>query len=226
MPSRFVIGLLAAAVSISPLRAQMRGSAGVAHVSSGRGIVGGFAHARFRPFGPGRTFLAAPYLYSDYFSEPDVIPAPASPQVVVVQSGPTAAVVPEAKPRELLIEWQGDHYARITSAESGGIHGQPAPPDYAESTPRVSGAHNDPQARARELPLVVLLFKDGRKEEVKSYTIVSSVMYSSADYWSSGSWTKKIQLADLDVPATLKLNQERGVKFVLPSAANEVVTRP
>jgi hypothetical protein len=71
-----------------------------------------------------------------------------------------------------------------------------------------------------------LLFKDGRKEEVKSYTIVSAVMYSSTDYWSSGSWNRKIQLADLDVPGTLKLNQERGVKFVLPSAANEVVTRP
>jgi hypothetical protein len=52
------------------------------------------------------------------------------------------------------------------------------------------------------------------------------VMYSSADYWSSGSWNKKIQLADLDVPGTLRLNQERGVKFVLPSAANEVITRP
>jgi hypothetical protein len=225
MPSRFVIGLLAAAVSISPLRAQMRGSVGVAHVSSGRGIVGGFAHARSRPFGPGRTLLVAPYLYSDYFSEPDVIQAP-SPQIVVVQAPPAAAEVLETRPRELLIEWQGDHYARITSGEGGGIHGQPAPPDYAESTPRVSVAHNDPQVKTRELPPVVLLFKDGRKEEVKSYTIVSAVMYSSADYWSSGSWNKKIQLAGLDVPGTLKLNQERGVKFVLPSAANEVVTRP
>jgi hypothetical protein len=143
-----------------------------------------------------------------------------------VQARPAAAEVLETRPRELLIEWQGDHYARITSAEGGGIHGQPAPPDYAESTPRVSGAHSDPQVNARELPPVVLLFKDGRKEEVKSYTIVSAVMYSSADYWSSGSWNRKIQLAGLDVPGTLKLNQERGVKFVLPSAANEVVTRP
>jgi hypothetical protein len=226
MPSRFVIGLLAAAVSISPLRAQMRGSAGVAHASSGRGIAGSFGHLRSRPLGPGRTFLAAPFLYSDYFSESDVAQAPSPPQIVVVQAPPAAAEVLETRPRELLIEWQGDHYARITSAESSGIHGQPAPPDYQESTPRVSGAHRDPQVNARELPPVVLLFKDGRKEEVKSYTIVSAVMYSSADYWSSGSWNKKIQLAGLDVPGTLKLNQERGVKFVLPSAANEVVTRP
>jgi hypothetical protein len=71
-----------------------------------------------------------------------------------------------------------------------------------------------------------LLYRDGRKEEVSSYTIVGTVMYSSADYWNNGSWNKKIQLADLDVPGTLRLNQERGVRFVLPSAPNEVVTRP
>jgi hypothetical protein len=97
MPSRFVIGLLAAAVSISPLRAQMRGSAGVAHVSSGRGIVGGFVHVRSRPFGPGRTFLIAPYRYSDYFSEPDVAQAPSPPQIVVVQAAPAAAEVVETR---------------------------------------------------------------------------------------------------------------------------------
>jgi hypothetical protein len=30
----------------------------------------------------------------------------------------------------------------------------------------------------------------------------------------------------LDVPATLKLNQERGAKFSLPSGPNEVMIRP
>jgi hypothetical protein len=51
-------------------------------------------------------------------------------------------------------------------------------------------------------------------------------MYSKADYWTSGSWTKKIQIADLDVPATMRINQERGVKFALPTSPNEVVMRP
>jgi hypothetical protein len=72
----------------------------------------------------------------------------------------------------------------------------------------------------------VLVFRDGRKEEVSSYTIMSGTIYSKADYWSSGSWTKKIQIADLDVPATLKLNQERGLKFELPAGPNEVVVSP
>ena len=78
----------------------------------------------------------------------------------------------------------------------------------------------------QELPPTVLVYRDGHKEEVSDYTITSGTIYSKADYWSSGSWTKKIQIADLDVPATLKLNQERGLKFVLPASPNEVIMRP
>ena len=78
----------------------------------------------------------------------------------------------------------------------------------------------------RELPPAVLVFHDGRREEVSEYTIMSGTIYSKADYWTTGSWTRKIQIADLDVPATLRLNQERGVKFVLPASPNEVVVRP
>ncbi len=227
MHGRLVIVLLGAAVSIPPLTAQMRGPAGMGNFSSGHGGRGGFAHLHvtqaFRP----RTAFAIPYFYSDYFPESDVIQAP-SPQVVLVPTAPPAAEAPPAPPQALLIEWQGDHYARITSAEGDGIHGQPALPDYAEESNSRSAvtARSTPVQKARDLPPAVLLFRDGRKEEVSNYTIVGTVMYSSADYWSSGSWNKKIELADLDVPGTLRLNQERGVKFVLPSAANEVITRP
>jgi hypothetical protein len=72
----------------------------------------------------------------------------------------------------------------------------------------------------------VLVFRDGHKDEVSEYTIMSGTIYSKTDYWTTGSWTRKIQVADLDVPATLKLNRERGLKFVLPGSSNEVVTRP
>jgi hypothetical protein len=78
----------------------------------------------------------------------------------------------------------------------------------------------------RELPPAVLVFRDGRKEEVIEYTIMNGTIYSKADYWTTGSWTRKIQIADLDVPAMIKLNQERGLKFVLPASSNEVITRP
>lgn len=215
------------------LTAQMRGSAGLASVSSGRfssgrGIRAGFAHVGAdRPFAHARAALAFPYFYSDYYAEPDVIQAP-SPEVVVVQGAPTAAVAPSAPPHALLIEWQGDHYARLTSAAEAGIRGQAMASDYAEQSNSRSTvvAHDGSAQKTHDVPPAILLYRDGRKEEVSSYTIVGTVMYSSADYWNNGSWNKKIQLADLDVPGTLRVNRERGVRFVLPSAPNEVVTRP
>jgi hypothetical protein len=72
----------------------------------------------------------------------------------------------------------------------------------------------------------VLVFRDGHQEEVGKYTIMGSTIYISTDYWTSGSWTRKVQIAELDVPTTLKLNQERRTNFKLPSGPNEVMVRP
>jgi len=83
-----------------------------------------------------------------------------------------------------------------------------------------------PAAPPLELPPATLIFRDGRREEATNYAIVGGVMYLRSDYWTSGAWAKQIQLAELDIPATLKANQDRGVKFALPSAPNEVITRP
>jgi hypothetical protein len=72
----------------------------------------------------------------------------------------------------------------------------------------------------------VLVFRDGHEEEIGKYVISGTTIYTSADRWSSGSWTRKVQIAALNVPATLKVNQERGAKFRLPSGPNEVMIRP
>ncbi len=131
---------------------------------------------------------------------------------------------PRAAPEALLLEWHGDHWVRVTSPAQSATGAQP---DYSEqsngrSAPSVGNSASQP---LRELPPAVLVFRDGRKEEVSSYTIVGGTMYTKADYWISGSWTKEIRIADLDLPATLRLNQERGVQFALPAAPYEVVMR-
>ena len=77
-----------------------------------------------------------------------------------------------------------------------------------------------------ELPPAVLVFRDGHQEEIGKYMITGATIYVSTDYWTSGSWTRKVQIAELDVPATLKLNQERGANFRLPSGPEEVIVRP
>ena len=79
------------------------------------------------------------------------------------------------------------------------------------------------EAQAGELPPAVLVYRDGHREEIADYTIADGVIYVRANYWQNGYWTKHIPLAALDPPATMQANQQRGVKFMLPSAPNVVI---
>jgi hypothetical protein len=188
-----------------------------------------FTSLFFDPFFCRNRFLFAqpalpyPYFYSDYRADS----GEATQLVVEPASAPVQPAAPSVPLESLLIEWQGDHFVRTTMSQKASAAGESAPDYSGKSTPRSSSrARKVAALPPRELPPAVLVFRDGRKEEVGSYTIISGTIYSKADYWSSGSWTRKIQIADLDVPATLKLNQERGLSFVLPAGPNEVVMRP
>lgn len=61
-------------------------------------------------------------------------------------------------------------------------------------------------------PATVLIFKDGRKAEVENYAIVGETLFE----FTNG-LTHKVQLADLDLPATQKANDDRGVEFHAPA---------
>jgi len=186
----------------------------------------GFARVRPRRFFSGSAFLPFPYYYPDYDYEPAEAEAP-PPQVVVVQSAqPPAPPVTPAEP--LVMEYQGGEWVRIASysrSPTGAQSVQPRPA-RTSSLRSVAAGGNEPAQPPRELPPAVLVFRDGHKEEVERYTIMGAVIYAGADYWSTGSWTRKVPIAELDVSATLKLNQERGGKFSLPSAPDELVIRP
>lgn len=175
----------------------------------GPGIVRG-VHAfnrpyrRYNPYGYG--FYGAPYYFSDDYgpSEADYRPEPAPPQVVqVVQEKP------EPLPDPVLLELRGNQWVKVGN--------------FGEASQQ---ALNASAATPKEIPPAVLIYRDGHSEEVSSYSIIGRMMYTKSDYYSSGSWTRTIQLADLDLPATLKQNQQRGVKFDLPSGPDEVVIRP
>jgi hypothetical protein len=247
MPKRSAIAIFAAVLLISPAMAQIRSagsgtagfgiSAGVPGSSAtgftGHGMAGG--PSRFpqgHASGRRAVLLPYPYFYPDSeggYGSQEV----SQPQIVVVSpAAPAPPAVPQAPRESLLIEWQGDHFVRTTMSATPAAGGQVAP-DYAEKpAPPLSSAGRPMAERSqmvqapRQMPPAVLVFHDGRKEEVSEYTIMSGTIYSRADYWTTGSWTRKILIADLDVPATLKLNQERGCKFVLPSGPDEVVIRP
>ena len=95
------------------------------------------------------------------------------------------------------------------------------------SVPRPSRARNDnPQPAASEeveqaeaapapdQPETVLVFKDGHQLEVANYAIVGSTLYDL-----TGGRRQKIALADLDLTATAKQNDDRGVDFQVPGTS-------
>ena len=59
----------------------------------------------------------------------------------------------------------------------------------------------------------MLVYKDGHQTEVVNYAIVGETLYELND-----GRAKKVALAELDLSATEKQNDERGVDFRLPPA--------
>jgi hypothetical protein len=66
------------------------------------------------------------------------------------------------------------------------------------------------EADAKPLDATVLVFRDGHQQEVSNYAIMGETLYIFDSH------RQKIGLDDLDVPATIKLNDDRGVEFHLP----------
>jgi hypothetical protein len=219
MPMRLILvtaTLLGAAIFAPLSTAQMHGAGfGVASSGFGRSVGVSFAGPRSRSFGPGAIFLGDPF-YADYPTAPLSTP----PQIVVVQPAPAVAdAVPEAKSEPLMIELQGNRYVRFGGRQQSSERGLNSPPDYA-------GDQTGKSSAQPELPPTVLIFRDGHSEQIPDYAIIGNTIYARGDYWQSGHWTKNIQLSALNIPATMRANHENGVKFTLPSAPNEVVTRP
>jgi hypothetical protein len=77
---------------------------------------------------------------------------------------------------------------------------------------------NPPPAReaapVADQPDTVLVFKDGHEQEVKNYAIVGATLYDLSD-----GRTRKVQLAELDLTATVKQNDDRGIAFQLPAGS-------
>jgi len=220
MPRPLIVALISAVLGAgAPISTAQRA---VAPSGFGHGFVASFnGRQHSHGFGPGAIFFGDPF-YADYPLAPLSIPS----QYVVVQPPPPAPTAPpEAKSEPLMIELQGNRYVRFGGTRQSAERGANAAPDYTEANAATSSRAMQPQPQA-ELPPTVLVFRDGHREQVPEYAIVGSTIYASADYRQNGYWTKNIQLSALNIPATVSANHDNGVKFILPSAPNEVVTRP
>ena len=226
MPKSLLIAsisvFLGAGVLAPATMAQMRGTSmtmpgAVAPSGFARGVNVSFAgRPRSHAVGSGAIFLGDAF-YQDYPVAPVSLPT----QYVVVQP-PISDTPPEAKSEPLLIELQGDRYVRFGGRQQSAERGTTAMPDYAAAE---AGRSSRPQPPP-EIPPAVLIFRDGHREQVPEYAIVGSTLYASGDYWQTGQWTKNIQLSTLNIPATVRANHDNGIQFTLPSAPNQVITRP
>ena len=205
------------------------------------------AYRRLYRGGPYGDFLSSLGVLSDFAGDPStygvasappnffLMPPTASPGMIEDQPRPSA--------QPLMIELRGDHYVRITDgrevSESDSTAANYQQPPIASSTNghsplaqsssppiEISASSNQPIRAAQDLQPAVLVFRDGHTESVRDYAITAGKLYARGNYYSDGYWTKTIDLAALNVPATISSNANHGVKFVLPGAPNEVVTRP
>lgn len=72
------------------------------------------------------------------------------------------------------------------------------------------------------IPPAVLVFRDGHKQEVQSYVIVRQTLWN----FTAPQRIEKISLTDLDLPATVKANNERGRSFSIPSTRRSASNDP
>jgi hypothetical protein len=225
MPRYFWSVAFVVSIVVTPGLAQRGGHNGFPVLAPSSRHSGFPGNGRHRPF-PASFYLGTPWV-DDYYSNEGP-----TPQVFVIQA-PSApqqrSVGEESKPiMPVMIELQGDKYIRHATGEVANTRSASA--GMASSGNGAVSSRANPTSFASpttvDEPAAVFIFRDGHREESSDYSIISGVIYSRGDYWSSGSWSKKILVADLDVPATLRANRDRGVNFRLPSAPNEVITRP
>jgi hypothetical protein len=74
--------------------------------------------------------------------------------------------------------------------------------------PLAEASQSDPPTAADP---TLLVYKDGRKQEVGNYAIVGSTLFDLTP-----GHPRKIALADLDLEATRKQNDDRGIVFQVP----------
>jgi hypothetical protein len=161
--------------------------------------------------------------YPDYDSQDEAgeePPQPFRPQA----APPTLPTNAPKAPESLVMELRGDHWVQLTSHGPMAVAEESSDPSSGAARAKGTVASVRTPAPS-ELPPAVLVFRDGHQEEVAKYTIVGTTISIKTDYWSTGSWTRKIPVADLNLAATLQANQERGAKFSLPSRPSEVIVR-
>ena len=88
------------------------------------------------------------------------------------------------------------------------------PPVKNVPTPH-SAEHAEEATAPEPLEPTTLVFKDGRKLEVGNYAIIGQTLFDMTP-----GHARRVPLSDLDLEATRRINDERGVVFTLPLSSS------
>jgi hypothetical protein len=154
------------------------------------------------------SYGAYPYLSSSYTSfemspadyRPDepAVAAATQPQIVIapVQQPPQVIVIDNRGVRDATDEEKQEALAAREKAKK----------------PKPEEPKTEVKAEPEDVgPMTVLIFRDGSRREVKNYAIMGKELI----VLGTGSM-RRIQLAELDLPLTVKENDVRGLDFKLP----------
>ena len=84
---------------------------------------------------------------------------------------------------------------------------------YARSARAPRPAVGNEQQGTSIMPATVLVYRDQHTKEIQNYAIVGQTLWTFAPQH-----TEKIPLSDLDLSATAKANDNRGITFRIPTS--------
>ena len=109
-------------------------------------------------------------------------------------------------------------FERRTASDSSAAAQPPDPAPVPPDPPAPASAAGENAPAAQPQPVQpqdpsVLVFRDGHQLQVENYAIVGDALYDLTP-----GHARKIPLSQLDLAATVKANDDRGVDFTLPAA--------
>jgi hypothetical protein len=84
-----------------------------------------------------------------------------------------------------------------------------------KSAGKSDGVDATAAAPPEELVSTILIFRDGSHRELRNYALMGSSIYDLSV--KPGEGKMRIMLVDLDIPATIAANEQRGIEFRVPS---------
>ncbi|MDP9262848.1 MAG: hypothetical protein M3O85_00845 [Acidobacteriota bacterium] len=222
-PSRSTPGVPASVTSLGPNGFGNSGgfgnrccSAGFQFGSGRRHLGGGFGQRRHH-----RPVLAVPYFYYPYYPTYSDTYIASTSNAEYEADEESARTADEHRSRAEYStdqERYGEHYTdyreeerRRAKAEAQSDEERRAADQRERERAQAEKSKSEEKPEEQE-PATVLVFKDGHHQDLRGYAITGEVLYDLA-----GGRARKILLADLDLPATTKLNDQLGNDFRLPT---------